>query len=48
MMDVSKVNAALRAIEEEKDVLANRLQIESEARKELEGKYLCLHRYFVN
>ncbi|XP_059159914.1 transport and Golgi organization protein 1 homolog [Physella acuta] len=36
MMDVSKVNAALRAIEEEKDVLANRLQIESEARKELE------------
>ncbi|CAL1547461.1 unnamed protein product [Lymnaea stagnalis] len=36
MMDVSKVNAALRAIEEEKDILANRLKIESEARKELE------------
>uniref|UniRef100_A0A2C9L587 SH3 domain-containing protein n=1 Tax=Biomphalaria glabrata TaxID=6526 RepID=A0A2C9L587_BIOGL len=36
MMDVSKVNASLRAIDEERNMLANRLQIESEARKELE------------
>ncbi|KAK0043491.1 transport and Golgi organization protein 1-like isoform X3 [Biomphalaria pfeifferi] len=36
MMDVSKVNASLRAKEEERNMLANRLQIESEARKELE------------
>ncbi|KAH9512301.1 hypothetical protein Btru_041417 [Bulinus truncatus] len=36
MMDVSKVNASLLAVEEERNMLANRLQIENEARKELE------------
>ncbi|BFZ07952.1 hypothetical protein BsWGS_10991 [Bradybaena similaris] len=36
MMDVSKVNASLRALDEEKNSLANKLQIELEARQELE------------
>ncbi|CAG5130802.1 unnamed protein product, partial [Candidula unifasciata] len=36
MMDVSKMNASLIALEEEKNSLTNKLQIELEARRELE------------
>ncbi|XP_041352768.1 transport and Golgi organization protein 1 homolog isoform X2 [Gigantopelta aegis] len=38
MIDVSKVNASLRAAEEEKNTLENKLQIELEARKEVEDQ----------
>ena len=40
MMDVSKVNASLRAVQEEKESLDNKIKIELEARRELEGKRL--------
>ncbi|GFO04071.1 melanoma inhibitory activity protein 3 [Plakobranchus ocellatus] len=36
MMDVTKINGSLRAIEEEKKILENKLTIERDARKELE------------
>ncbi len=36
-----QVNASLCAVEEEKDSLGNRLQIETDARKEVEGKFSC-------
>ena len=37
MMDVSRVNATLRAVEDERDVLQNKLAIEIDSRKEMEG-----------
>ena len=49
MMDVSRVNATLRAVEEERDVLNNRLTIERDQRKEMEGicTYNFLHYWVV-
>ncbi|XP_076441888.1 uncharacterized protein LOC143280953 isoform X3 [Babylonia areolata] len=44
MMDVSKVNATLRTVQEEKDNLGNRLKIENDARKELEEQLECVRR----
>ncbi|ESO91967.1 hypothetical protein LOTGIDRAFT_233267 [Lottia gigantea] len=38
MIDVAKVNATLRAVQDEKDTLTNRLEIETEARKEAEDQ----------
>ncbi|KAK7103334.1 hypothetical protein V1264_018253 [Littorina saxatilis] len=44
MMDVSKVNATLRAVQEEKDNLGNKLKIENDARRELEEQLECARR----
>ncbi|KAK7507101.1 hypothetical protein BaRGS_00001952, partial [Batillaria attramentaria] len=44
MMDVSKVNATLRAVQEEKDSLENKLKIENDARRELEEQLECVRR----
>ncbi|XP_052767120.1 melanoma inhibitory activity protein 2-like isoform X6 [Mya arenaria] len=44
MMDVSRVNASLRAVEEERDVLNNKLAIEIESRQEMEDQMQSLKR----
>ncbi|XP_025104697.1 transport and Golgi organization protein 1 homolog isoform X2 [Pomacea canaliculata] len=44
MMDVSRVNATLRAVQEEKDSLENKLKIENDARHELEEQLECVRR----
>ncbi|XP_060561150.1 transport and Golgi organization protein 1 homolog isoform X3 [Ruditapes philippinarum] len=46
MMDVSRVNASLRSVEEERDVIQNKLLIEVESRKELEDQVQLLKRKF--
>ncbi|KAH3846396.1 hypothetical protein DPMN_088697, partial [Dreissena polymorpha] len=45
MMDVSRVNATLRAVEDERDVLQNKLAIEIDSRKELEDQIQGLKRH---
>ena len=39
MVSADQVNATLRAVQQEKDNLENKLKIEHGARKELEGKH---------
>ncbi|KAK6183005.1 hypothetical protein SNE40_010562 [Patella caerulea] len=44
MIDVAKVNASLRTVQEDRDTLENKLQIETEARQEVEDQLDKLRR----